>query len=516
MDIEPYKYIKFTDKYVVDFISQHKNDEYMLQALQDIVLQFCKAMHNCTTSHTYKERDDMIISYIEKHFQQSANIISDKVCGQISGLVNVIHNTLNTAIADFNISKISNDVSKQIDGMLADKLYMFSDQMKYNIAQQLNEQIKNEIINPLSNNFQLLQSQIKYLANEDDLEELKSTWENNTRDICKKVNNIDRLLQIQQNESKSHRDLNNALLKSDIQNIPLLTKEALQKVLSQIEMQTHSVTLRIQQTQDHMKNINDNVIGKLDNIDKQMIVNKASNKYKGQQGEETLYNLLSDKLPFREGYKIDKVSGLSSSCDILVAREGFASIRIEVKAHGRDTNEKVRHKEVEKFQKDLMLTNCHGIFVSLYGDIVGIQNLEFIQLANGKFAAYLAKNNYDIEAIVSIIQLIQKLDAIVSKKENGSDSILISTNAIKKIQSLMKDYNTKINHVRAHLKDSLNIINDIHFDMIEKLVLNENLTQETEPVTANISETFNCQFCMRRFTSMKGKNNHLRFCELRK
>lgn len=155
---------------------------------------------------------------------------------------------------------------------------------------------------------------------------------------------------------------------------------------------------------------------------------------------------------------------------------------------------------------------------ALHCDIVGIQNLEFIQLANGKFAIYLAKNNYDIEAIVSIIQLLQKLDTIVSKKENGSDCIMISTNAMTQIQSLLKDYNTKLNNVKAHLRDSLNIINDLHFDMIEKLLLNESLNKETEIKNQNVAspQKVSCQFCTRQFATEKEKNNHLRTCPSRK
>jgi len=46
----------------------------------------------------------------------------------------------------------------------------------------------------------------------------------------------------------------------------------------------------------------------------------------------------------RDGYTVDKVGGLASSCDSAIKREGNPTVGIESKAIGKDTNEKV-HKE---------------------------------------------------------------------------------------------------------------------------------------------------------------------------
>jgi hypothetical protein len=97
---------------------------------------------------------------------------------------------------------------------------------------------------------------------------------------------------------------------------------------------------------------------------------------------------------------VSKVNGKSHSCDILVQRDDFPDISIESKAHGQNTGEKVRTREIEKFERDLLELDNHGIFVSIYSEIVGKGSLEIKQLPNAKFAIYLSKNMFDVDTIL--------------------------------------------------------------------------------------------------------------------
>jgi len=125
----------------------------------------------------------------------------------------------------------------------------------------------------------------------------------------------------------------------------------------------------------------------------------SSNSFNGSIAEDTLYNLLSEKLMLRDGFSVTKVNGKSHSCDILVQREDFPDISIESKAHGQNTGEKVRTKEIEKFERDLHELDNHGIFVSIYNEIVGKGSLEIKQLPNAKFAITGAQLNWSTREI---------------------------------------------------------------------------------------------------------------------
>jgi hypothetical protein len=132
---------------------------------------------------------------------------------------------------------------------------------------------------------------------------------------------------------------------------------------------------------------------------------------KGRAGEFILFDLLSRHLRARDGFAVEHTAGQACSCDILVKRSGFPDIRIESKAHGQGSGEKVRSCNVVKFQRDLEHNRNHGIFVSLYTEIVNIGNFEIQQMPTGKFAIYLCKIGENVEPVVEMIQLLYILDS---------------------------------------------------------------------------------------------------------
>jgi hypothetical protein len=126
---------------------------------------------------------------------------------------------------------------------------------------------------------------------------------------------------------------------------------------------------------------------------------KPSTKAKGAEGEDRMYDILTDLLRTRDGYTVDRTHGQAFACDLLVTRTDHPDIRIEIKTHA----DKVRHKEVEKFIRDLQHTDCHGIFVSIHSGIVGVANLEIQHLPNNRFAIFPTNNDYDADAVVALI-----------------------------------------------------------------------------------------------------------------
>ena len=319
--------------------------------------------------------------------------------------------------------------------------------------------------------------------------------------------------------------------KEHLHQLPLVTKGLLSDMLRDADKKTRDVSNMLTSTHQriialeagvkdaevrHITSMNrahheaETMSGKLDSINTQLIKNTYNSKAKGSVSESRMSDLLETRLYKRDGYTIEKVTGQARTCDIVVKREKYASIRIECKAHGLGTEEKVRYSEVEKFQRDLMQVNNHGLFVSIYSGINGVGNFEIQQLANGKFAMYLTKNNYDIDMIIECIRLIYKLDEITissSGADNvGEGHICISLESMGRIQSYLKDYIVKINSIKTHMKESLTLVSEIQLDMIEKILVGN------QPVKSPIVNRVTCEWCQKEYTTEKGCANHKRTC----
>ena len=193
------------------------------------------------------------------------------------------------------------------------------------------------------------------------------------------------------------------------------------------------------------------------------------------------------------------------NCDALVKRVGFPDVRIEVKAHGRDTGECVRSEQVKRFESDLIGLNNHGIFVSLYSGIVGKAPFEIDLLPTNKFAVYISNNNYDGDAIKEFINLIYKLDVFVS----GEEGVKISTEAMTRVKAHLNDFNTKITALKTNMKASLEILNGFTFEIIEKL-LSSGLDMKPSPI---LETKFTCPKCKRDFSRASGLANHAKTCD---
>jgi hypothetical protein len=236
----------------------------------------------------------------------------------------------------------------------------------------------------------------------------------------------------------------------------------------------------------------------------QMNATRNTTRYKGEEGESGVVQILECKLPLRDGYEILETKSKPHNCDILVKRVGFPDVRVEVKAHGRDTGECVRTCEVKRFESDLIGLNNHGIFVSLYSGIVGKAPFEIDLLPTNKFAVYISNNNYDGDALKEFINLIYKLDGFVS----GEEGVKISTEAMTRIKAHLNDFNTKITALKTNMKSSLEILNGFTFDTIEKLLCSG---LDTKPVI-NPEPKFTCTKCNRDFSRPSALTNHAKTC----
>lgn len=260
----------------------------------------------------------------------------------------------------------------------------------------------------------------------------------------------------------------------------------------------------ISQTLGVIKSTQEQMVSKIDSF----TVMRNTTRFKGEEGEKGLINILESKLHARDGYIIDDVKSIPHSCDILIKRNGYPDVRVESKAHGRDTGENVRVAEVKKFESDLLTLNNHGIFVSLYSGICGKGTIEIDLLPNNKFAVYLSNNNYDGDIIIEVIRLIYRLDRFVSSENNSEDEFKISSDAMIRIRAYLTDFNRKIEDLKTTLKHSIRLLNEITLDLIEKT-----LTGHEEAKVSTVQE-YICDVCNQVCTSKAGLTMHKKRCKI--
>ncbi|MGQ3144835.1 hypothetical protein, partial [Rhizobium oryzihabitans] len=195
---------------------------------------------------------------------------------------------------------------------------------------------------------------------------------------------------------------NQSVMSGELVQVPNIVKGVMMEAIKQLEMQTHQLSAAVGGTHQQLNKVEnelrdltllrkggDDLTAKVDQLSHQLTAihaRQGTNHKKGIVGESRMYELLCDKLPSRDDYDVQLVTGQAHNCDICIKRIGHPDVRVEVKSHGEQSGEKVRAKEVIRFQNDLLGLNTHGIFVSVYSGIVGKGEVELEPLANGKFA----------------------------------------------------------------------------------------------------------------------------------
>lgn len=235
---------------------------------------------------------------------------------------------------------------------------------------------------------------------------------------------------------------------------------------------------------------------------------RNTNRFKGEEGETGLMDILENKLPLRDGYTIQDVKTIPHNCDILVQRTGFPDIRVESKAHGRDNGRNVNPAEVRRFEADLLGLDSHGIFVSLYTGISGKGPIEIELLPTNKFAVYLSNNNFDGDTIKEYVNLIYKLDQFT----NESDGLTISADAILRIKNHLTDFSLKIASIKSSLKTTLATLSDISFDVIEK-ILSSHQPKSTPSISSTVDHP--CPHCLKNVKTAAALASHIRTCKSR-
>lgn len=566
--VNPYREVVITRPCTVVFLTENANNDLLLGAVDEMVARFCKMTKQFMDDHAKnehsKKESSALLEYmqslektfetqlgemkvsVEKSVSDATSRVGENVMGQISGLAVVVNQTVSSALSNLNVSSISQQLNESIQIWLGDTLRESHDDMKSLtslIESNLKQHVVENVMGPVMKSQDIIIKQIELLPDHisnqlqatdvsKQLGDIKKDWEKNISQVRDKLDGLDdslngcikSMITSQSEETKRLTDGQRHII-SKVSDIPNLTKSVISDVLSKLYTRTSEVNSTINRIETVLKentksvgdaNVNTkSLMDKIGGLETRVVsanMKNSTSAARGNDGEERIHQMLSDKLMMRDGYTVERVNGSSFSCDIVVKRDQYPTVRIESKAVGKETGDKVKSKDVEKFQRDLLQLNNHGIMVSLYSGIVGVSNFEIQQLPNGKFAIYLTNNKYDIDIVINMINLLYTLENIVSKgKEHGDSGVKVSQDTLLRVKGCIQEYNNKIQSIKAHLRDSMALLSDMKMDEIERMLFNQIESDCKEVVKCE----YECNWCKKGFKSKSGHTVHIKTCSSR-
>jgi len=253
-----------------------------------------------------------------------------------------------------------------------------------------------------------------------------------------------------------------ALHKSDPDSNPNL--------LDQVEKSFHQMFQTLQQT---VLNTSQQISDKL-SVQKQIHetlsgeLNAFLNKYrnnssvKGAVSEIELYYMLQKLAPTDE---IIRCSGDTASCDIKLNRKdkSLPTILFESKDYVTSVNS----EEVAKFERDLQMQKCHGIFISQNSPITFKENYH-IDIVGGLIHLYVSNVKYDVEKVKVAIHIMDHLAQRLSlSHELGQDTAQID----KEEFELLKEEYVRFANQKNEMAESIKMFSKQLTDKLEDIKL---------------------------------------------
>ena len=235
---------------------------------------------------------------------------------------------------------------------------------------------------------------------------------------------------------------------------------------------------------------------------------KSNSSVKGSVSECELFSLLQKIVP--QDFLVN-CSTEACSCDIRLTRKDkrLPNILFE----NKDYTSSVTSEQVEKFERDLKLQRCHGIFVSQNSPIVYKENFH-IDIIGNLIHLYIPNAGYDIEKIKLAINVVdslaEKLNLSVLDADNNDDVFEISMDNFDNLKKEYCDFANK----KLEMMDLIRTINKQltdKLDSIELPVLKKLTVGDTETKNLGIICTLCNKFNAKNKASLGA---HMKHCKL--
>ena len=405
------------------------------------------------------------------------NLVFIDILKQLSSnLSTTIGNTLTSQIYTI-VSDIKTDVQKlrsSITIQLHDIKKEYIDDMKvlflnteHNNQEKINKNIENMItkindtifikINEIiPRNQELLYKQIEQCI----------------KSHCDSIGNTTNQILQSSKENKNNTE-NDKLLENMEKSVSAIIQSLQQSVFAFIQKTDINTQTSIQQIHDKIsiqKQVQDTLHTELS-----LFLNKykTNSSVKGAISEIELYHMLQKIVPSDE---IIRCSSESNTCDIKLNRKNtaFPTILFESK----DYINSVNSDEIAKFERDLQIQKCHGIFVSQNSPIT-FKEVFHIDIIKGLIHLYIPNANYDVDKLKLAIHVIDNLSERISVF-NTEDTLKCSQ---EDIEALKEEYmkfalkkNEMIESIRTVTKHLVDKMEEIQLPVFKKITGNNENT----------------------------------------
>jgi hypothetical protein len=299
-------------------------------------------------------------------------------------------------------------------------------------------------------------------------------------------------------------DLQGALLSIIRLVKPIILKETSTSTINVI-LQNHVRAIQttiINASKDTIKDtINENLSERLDTVaDKISETHENLEKYlerfknpgvRGAQTESDFRDLLQNVLPLCEitsvGNKSQKGRG-----DMTIKRSNCRDVIVDVK----DYTSTVPNIQVQKFERDVMMSGNNGILISIFSGIYNKSNFQIDKIGNS-IIIYLTCTGYDTHDIESALRVIEYIDS-----SSITMGIEISLDKLNRIHQLVLINKEKVKMIKSHLSLAQDSLNDLVFDTIKDL-LGITTTSKVSSV-----DRLECAKCLRTYKTKQSLTVH--------
>lgn len=164
--------------------------------------------------------------------------------------------------------------------------------------------------------------------------------------------------------------------------------------------------------------------------------------------------------------EIIRCSTETASCDIRLKRRN--TNRPTILFESKDYSSTVNTEEVQKFERDLQIQKCHGIFISQNSPITYKENFH-IDIVNGIIHLYISNVKYDCEVLRTAINIIDSLSGRLADMETIASEGGRNVSAIE-LEELKEEY-IKFANRKAEMLDQIKTFNKFMTDKLDEMQL---------------------------------------------
>ena len=234
---------------------------------------------------------------------------------------------------------------------------------------------------------------------------------------------------------------------------------------------------------------------------------KSNSSVKGNVSECELFSLLQKIVP--QDFLVN-CSAEACSCDIRLTRKDkrLPNILFE----NKDYTSSVTTEQVEKFERDLKIQRCHGIFVSQNSPIVYKENFH-IDIIDNIIHLYIPNAGYDIEKIKLAINVVDSLSEklnLAHADSNTDEGFEISMTQFENLKNEYCEFANKKSDMLDLIRSITKQLTD-KLDAIEVPVLKKMTVGDTETKGLGIV----CSLCNKFNAKNKASlGAHMKHCRL--